>query len=161
MKVSKERLPLFEHFIGVDVPTEESNCSQLTQSNKIHSEGIEINLNTNANDIKNNIHELKKQIVQLEKTMEKLISFERNEAPAFASKVKKVLSTLNEQGLDYSYDVSINAYCEIKGIVNIKADGAIDESIGEIITEAFSEKPILDYYEMPSDDSIFIAVKWK
>ncbi len=181
----KNRLPLFEQFItenccppnliaptedtpkdltnvefGSADPDDEKAVSPVANKKKINVEGIEITFNTNINDLKGDIHYLKERMVKLEKMIEALIVFERYETPQLASKVKKVLSAINEQGLDYSYDVSISAYCEIKAYVNIKADGKIDDSIGGVITEVFTSKPALEYYEMPTDESISINLKY-
>lgn len=164
--MKKERLPLLECFISPpsdmisDNSTMTESDSPVAGSRKINAEGIDMTFNNGIGDIKGDIHHLKERIVKLEKIIERLSSFERNETGPLASKIKAVLAALNEQEIDYTYEVSISAYTEIYAYFNIQFDGSIDESaVGDVITEVFSEKPNLEYYET-SNTGIYITLSY-
>lgn len=170
MVFNNNHLPSFSKFISESILSpssilkdeigEDETPVPVSGENKINVDGIDISFTNNVSDIKENIHRYKQEIIRLEKIIEKLVMLERNETPRFAQKIKAILSAINKQGLEYSYEACITAYCEISGLINIKANGTIDSDIGDVINEVFSSNPTLDYYEMPSDNNLIINVKW-
>lgn len=157
------RLPMFECFMSDPSDTSSMGDEVYTtvdKSRKITTEGIDITFNTGVSDIKQDIFNAKTQIIKLEKMIETLSAFERNETAPLASKVKAVLAECSRQDLDYTYEISISAYTEIYAYVNIKYDGVVDEkALGNVITETFTNKPHLDYFES-GKSGVYIQLKY-
>lgn len=153
-------LPLFECFLKETTPSDK-DCDQpveMATSKQINIDGIKMKFHTDASKIKQNVNQLKKRILSLEKLMEKLEVFERNEIPRIATKVKKVLANLNEQELDYTYDLSISAYNdEIFVSFSVNANEKIDDSFGEVVSKVF-DSPSPRYNERNSDTSWSVEI---